>query len=158
MPASTVDEIFRFEDTLVAALVTVFNAQANLAPAFGPRLLTELPKTRLDVAALGFAKASEQQVYGQDRWWDAHYAGDVVLTVITQRGASATHNHRLGLARYLMTPKAQILTRTNLPLWEVLNIEQTGARYDFDEATDTDRTELIYRVDLGILSTAFPSP
>ena len=157
MPASTVDEIFRFEDATVGALVAVFNAHASLAPAFGPRLLTGLPKTRVDVAALGFAKASEQQVYAQDRWWDAHYAGDVVLTVVTQRGNSATHTLRVGHARYQMTPKAQILTRTNLPLWEVLSLEQTASRYDYDEATDTDRTELTYRLELGLLPSAFPA-
>lgn len=161
MPASTVAEIFQFEDALVAAVVAAFNADSVLGAAstYGPRQLAELPKARIDCIALGFAKASEQQVYAQERWWDQHFAGDLTLTIITPRSsaAAASHATRVGRVRYLLSPKAALFTGVNLPHYEILSVENTGATYDFDESTDTDRSELTFRVDLGILASAFPS-
>jgi hypothetical protein len=160
MPAPTTDTIFRLEDSVVTALVAAFNADATLgAIAFGPRKLEELPKSRLDVAALGFSKASEQMIYAAGSWWDSHFTGEVALTVITPRGSpdqAALHSTRVGRVRYLMTPAAQILTATNLPHATVASIDAGQASYEFDPATDTDRTELPFAIQLNLNPSAFP--
>jgi hypothetical protein len=161
MPAPTVDTIFRFEDAVTAAIVAAFNADATLGDnAFGPRELTGLPKNRIDVVSSGFAKASDAQVFAQARWWDQHYSGEVEIAVLTQRGAvaAASHATRVGRVRFLMSPKAQILTSSNLPYYEVLQIEQTGASFTpAADTTDADRTDLTFTVHLGILPSAFPA-
>lgn len=159
MPAPTLQAIFQFEDAVTAALVAAFNADATLGNiAYGPRQLATLPKARIDVEAFGFAKASEAQVFAQSRWWDQHYAGDVSVTIVTQRSTAAAANHatRVGRVRALMSPKSQILTTTNLPYYEVLSVEQTNSSYSFEDETDTDRTELVFTVHLGVLPSAFP--
>jgi hypothetical protein len=159
---ATFQTIFNLDDTLVAALVAAFNADSYLTGnlAYGPRATGTLPKNRIDVASLGFAKASEQQVYALGRHWDSHFSGQVSLTVITPRGntgAAPGHGTRVGRLRYLMTPYAQLLTLTNFPYYEVLSIEQTSqsATEEFD--TDTDQTELIFTIHLGLLATALTS-
>lgn len=162
MPASTTDVIYRLEPMLAEALETAFNADATFTGiAYGTIAdAAALPKSRVQIAALGFGKASEQQVYAQDAWWDSHFAGDVTLTIVTQRSAEATATHaaRLGRARYLMTPKAQILTTANFPHAEILSVENTGTSVAlYDTGTDTDRTELTYRVELALLASAFPA-
>lgn len=159
MPAADVQTILKLEDNFIAALVTAFNADATLGASstYGPRKKEELPKSRISAQAEGFAKASEQQIYAQSAWWDAHYAGPVTLTIVTPRGSGSSHPTRVGRVRYLMTRKAQTFTTSNLPHCEVLAIEQDGTRYDFAQDTDTDRTELTFTVHLGLLPTAFPA-
>ena len=161
MPASTIDQIFRLEDNFVFAALAVFNADSLLGSiAYGLRPVEGLPKSRLEVEASGFAKASEQQIYAQGRHWDSHFSGPVRVTVITLRAdptAAATHSLRVGRVRYLMTPKAASFTSANLPYAEVLSIEQVATTHGFDEPTDTDRTELEFQVHLGLLPTAFPA-
>ncbi len=161
MPAPDLQTVFKLEDNFISALVTAFNADSVLGAAstYGPRNKEELPKSRIAAQAEGFAKASAQQVYAQSAWWDAHYAGVVTLTVVTQRGAAAASSHgaRVGRVRYLMSRKAQIFTSSNLPYCEVLAIEQDSTRTEFVQDTDCDRTELTFNVQVGLLSSAFPA-
>jgi hypothetical protein len=161
MPAPTVEAILRLEDAVVAAALDALNNDTILGNiAFGLRKLEGLPKSRIDVAAEGFSKASEQMVYAQGTWWDSHFSGQVTLTISTHRGPTDSawlHSTRVGRCRYLMTPKAQIFTAARLPYVEVLAIDQGGTRYEFDVPTDTDRTELTFTMGLGLLAAAFPA-
>lgn len=161
MPATNIDEIFRFEDTVVAATVAALNTDTVLGSlAYGPRKVEGMPAERIDVRADGFAKASEQQVYAQSRHWDSHYAGPLTVTIVTVRGGAAgpSHAQRVGRVRYLMSPKAALFTSTNLPLWEVLALEEAAPpRYAFDDRKNTDETELTFTLHLGIRASAFPA-
>lgn len=159
MPAPFVQNIFQFEG-LAAIAATVFNADsllANICYASDPTA-RDLPKCRVDVVADNFAKASEQQIYADNRHWDSHFAGDFVVSLIQPRGDNANlalRATRIGRIRYLMSPKAQIFSSSNVPYWEILSLDHTGTR-SYREDDDTDRTDLTFRVELAVLASAFP--
>jgi hypothetical protein len=158
MPAPDYQTLMGYADNVNAAAVDAFRDD-NL-PAFGHRDINELPKERLDLITSGFAKASEQMV--QDAggtWHDSHFAGQTVVTIITQRGnpeAAARHRTHVGRATYLMSREAQSFNATRLPYYEMLSSELTASSSYEHPESDTDRTELTFSQQIGLKPSAFP--
>lgn len=147
-----------FADNVNAAAHAGFVADG--LPAYGHRMAEELPNERLDLISTGFAKASEQMIQDVNgTWHDNHFAGQTTVTIITPRGdpeAKARHRAHVGRATYLLSREAQLFTAARLPYYEMLSSELVSSNSYEDEATDTDRTELTFAQQIGILRSAFP--
>jgi len=158
MPAANYETLFAIGDNINAAAVAGFEADG--LPAYGNRSPDELPKERIDLVTGPFAKASEQM--GQDAngaWHDNHFSGQTIVTIVSSRSdpeAKARHKTHIGRATYLLSREAQLFTSANLPYYEMLSSELVSANSYEDDATDTDRTELTFAQQIGILKTAWP--
>lgn len=158
MAAPDYQTLMAFADNVNAAALAGFEADG--LPAYGHREAAELPKERLDLVSSGFAKASEQMIQDLNGvWHDNHFAGQTVVTIITPRGdpaAKARHGSHVGRATYLLSREAQLFTAARLPYYEMLVSELVSSNPYEDEATDTDRTDLTFAQQIGILKSAFP--
>lgn len=159
MSATTASTLENVGDVLATGIVAVIAADGTSSPlpAFGPRQAVQMPKSaRVEVRCGNFLRGSDQMNYAPDGSpYYNHLRGVASLTVITQRqslanvGADSKHGVAIGRCRWLMSRTAQKLVPAAVT-YQVVDVVDLGDTYRADEATETDRTELRFQIDLVI--------
>ncbi len=146
---------YAFEDNLQNIAFAGLTTRAM--PHGTTRGNTELPADRIEVKASGFAQASPQMAQNANgAWFNNHYSGTLAWGVLTQRGGGNVANHNVWVAniRSMMSRPAGFFTLTNLPCYEILRVAETASDPEQVAATDTDRTDLAFEVELAIVGSS----
>lgn len=146
-------------DNLASGVVTVINADQPDFPfqAFGPRLTASMPKSRAEIRSGGFTRASDQMAQNPSgAWYYPHRRGFLSCTVVSQRhaqaaqGPDAKHAEAIGRFRYLMSIVVRALQPSDVSGYQIMDLIDDGDSYAQDLATETDRTEIRFQVDLWL--------
>lgn len=151
----------KIADNLVAGVKAIVDADAAAGSfpfaAFGPRLTDGMPKSRIELRAGQFIRASDQMAQNPNgAWYYAHRRGFLSGTVVSQRhtltnqGDDSTHADAVGRFRYLMSIVTQQLVPENVSNYQIVDVIDQGDSYAFDEKTQTDRTDIRFQIDLWL--------
>ncbi len=134
-------------------------------PAFGPRATEKMSKTRCEVWAGGFTRASDQMnINPQGEYYYNHRRGILAFTVVTQRQAltavapAGKHGEAIGRVRWLMSRIAQKMLPDIVGGYQIVDIIDNGDLYARDDVEQTDRTEIRFQIDLIIPPANYASP
>lgn len=153
--ASTLENV---GDVLAAGIVAIIKADgaSSPLPSFGPREIATMPRGRVEVRCGSFIRGTDQMNYAPDGSpYYNHRRGIASLTIITQRqadpdtGADTKHGVAVGRCRWLMSRTAQKLI-PSVVTYQIVDVIDLGDTYRADDATETDRTELRFQIDLVI--------
>lgn len=142
--------------TGVAAVVTADGANFPFA-AFGPRSTQSMPKSRAEIRAGGFVRASDQMAQNAaGAWFYPHRRGTLTCAVVSQRhaltaiGPDSKHGDAIGRFRYLMSIVVRALQPADVSNYQIMDIVDQGDFYTPGSATECDRTEIRFAVDLWL--------
>lgn len=156
---STATQSENIGDNIANGFVAVLAADTTKTTltAYGPRLPDQMPKNRIEVRSGGFMRASDQMNVATDGTYYYNYRrGNLSVTVVTQRhtqqgvGPTSEHGTAIGRVRWLLSRGAQRMTAALNGGYGILDIIDQGDNYRADIATETDRTELRFQIDLVI--------
>lgn len=161
-----VSDYFNTEDAWESAVRTVFVSGVTAVPSINlmtTRSGVTASNPRIQIQALNDTKASEQMAFRADGVaFYNHRALDVDLLISTDRYAAATQNHGAirGRVRYLFSREAQSFVSPVVTYFEVLSIDESPSQIgrDNDEDHREDHTRLTFRVEYGLLPSAYPTP
>ena len=165
--SQTASESENISDYLATGAAQVIaNDGANSPfPAFGPRSTFKLGKSRVEVRAFNFARASDQMnLNPQGEYYYNHRRGTLAFTVVSQRQSLAAvapisrHSLAIGRVRWLMSRIAQQMLPSIVGGYQIVDIIDQGDGYTKDEAEQTDRTEIRFQIDLLIAPDNYQSP
>ena len=161
MSASTLENV---GDELASGVASVITADGSSSPfpAYGPRNAEKMALNRIEVRGGGFYRASDQMALNPSgAYFYNHRRGILSLTVVSQRhnlsaiGPDSAHGVAIGRCRFLVSRMAQRLTQQTVGGYDVLDVVDLGDVYDFDQKTQTDRTELRFQIDVAIPGTNY---
>lgn len=156
----TLAQLFTPADLLANAAATILRADAPVAfpfPVYTPRQFAQQNINRVEIAATGFARASDHMdlaaVANTQVPFYNHHRGQLAFTVITARNDQQTaDNHAFALGRigYLCSRPAQTFTTAACSGLVILDLEDEGTAPTEDEKADTDRTTRTFTVEFLI--------
>lgn len=164
MSATLVTKAENISDNVVKGVVTVItnDESSSPLPAFGPRMPQQMPKNRVEVRAGAFARATDQMNWNPSNIpYYNHRRGIVSATVVTQRHSDPDtapddkHGVMVGRIGWLMSTVAALLTPAVMGGYQVVDVVDLGDNYRADEATETERTERRFQIDLLVPSTNY---
>ncbi len=142
--------------TAVADIITADGANFPFT-AFGPRDTAAMDKSRIEIRAGNFIRASDQMACNAaGKWFYCHRRGFVTGTVVSQRqaqtqmGADSKHAEAIGRFRYLMSITTQRLVPDDTSGYQVVDVIDQGDSYTTDAATRTDRTEIRFQIEIWL--------
>jgi len=146
-------------DNVAAGVVEIIKADGQdfPFPAFGPRDTIPMDKSRCEVRAGGFIRASDQMACNAaGKWYYAHRRGFVSATIVSQRhtltqtGPDSKHAEAIGRFRYLMSITTQKLIPGSVSGYQVVDLIDQGDTYSVDLTTRTDRTEVRFQIEIWL--------
>jgi hypothetical protein len=146
-------------DNLAAGVVAIINGDQPDFPfqAFGPRMTESMPKSRAEVRAGGFVRASDQMAQNAaGAWYYAHRRGFLSCTIVSQRHTQTAqapdnkHAEAVGRFRDLMSIVTRALQPSTVSEYQVIDAQDQGDTYVSDETTRTDRTTVTFAVELWL--------
>lgn len=146
-------------DNLAEGVAAVINADQPEFPfqAFGPRSTESMPKSRAEVRAGQFTRATDQMAQNAaGDWYYPHRRGVLSCTVVSQRHALAAvgpdtkHAEAVGRFRYLMSIVVRALQPSVVSTYQIMDLIDQGDYFAEDPTTRTDRTEIRFQVDLWL--------
>lgn len=162
--ASQSENISDYLATGAAEVITNDGANSPFSP-FGPRSTGKLSKSRVEVRAFGFTRASDQMnVNPQGAYYYNHRRGTLAFTVVSQRQSQTAvapdskHSEAIGRTRWLMSRIAQQMLPNVVGGYQIVDIIDNGDSYSFDHDEQTDRTELRFQIDLLITPENYATP
>jgi hypothetical protein len=153
----TITQLNAPADLLANAAATILRADAPVAfpfPVYTPREFAQQNINRVEIAATGFARASDHMdlanVANVQTPFYNHHRGQLAFTVITARNdQQTTDNHAAALGRigYLCSRPAQKFTTSACSGLVILDLEDEGTAPTEDEKADTDRTTRTFTIE-----------
>ena len=161
MPASTLYELYRFEDVVESAMAALLTA--NTITNAIQQGTGSLSTPRVEIQFTPGSQDGQYQIVSSDVrpcCWD----GELKFRIITNRGVNkSTHKDYRSKIRMLMhnryssTYWSSAFHSTNLPYHDIMNIEETGTAINISADDNLDESEITFKVKFGIKSDAWPT-
>lgn len=164
MPATSKVQIYAFESNFEKAVQSVLQS-AGLLDTFIQGQDATLPESRIEVM-FSSGEAMNQAILTDRSLVYDFFDGMLSLRIVTVRpedqpsliaGVRSLHEEWCARVRMLLEERASPFTTSNLPYYTVRTIRQTATRRDLDPRWLEDFTQLVFQLQFGIRSDAWPT-
>lgn len=154
MRASSLEQLFDFETAIEAAVAGVLASMG--ISVHSQRDSADLKTPRIEVQFSSGSVTGHMAIVGCAQIYD-QFAGTLRLTVVTDRAKNeSSHSVFISKIRSKLYQPAKVFTESNLPFYDVFDVQDQGLQIGLDPERNLDVTVNAYSIRFGINPEAWP--